>query len=77
MASLNVDTPASETGLQPTDSDTGPHCRIEASGGHLHLKLPVQFLAFTNQPKNLTTTGQQGLEEEECDKTEPVGTAVQ
>ena len=61
LASLDVDTlAASETGLQSTDSDTGPHCRIEpaSTGGHLHLKLPVlQFLrAFTNQPENLTTT---------------------
>ena len=48
----------------------GPHCRIEpaSTGGHLHLKLPVQFRAFTNQPENLTTTSGQ---QQECDKTGP------
>ena len=47
----------------------GPHCRIEpaSTGGHLHLKLPVQFRAFTNQPENLTTSSQR----QECDKTGP------
>ena len=61
---LNL-TPPSETGLQWTDSD-GPHCR-RASGGHLHLKLPVQFPAFTNQPKK----SHHGPGLEKCDKTVP------